>query len=313
MIEEREYAVEKFDFDKRPCSYSSLKHILRSPLHFSHYRFHRKPPTAAMEFGNIVDCLLLTPEKFDSKYHKSISKEDHPDALFTVADLNAFIEGPKGKDTKPQLIEIALSLDPKVEIWDVIKRADDNKAEGKTLVTAEQMEAAEAIVHNIKTNPKTKWLLDATHTTQRRLEWKDKKTGLKVIAYLDGEADRGRTPIIWDLKLTADASENKYPRQAADMLYHLQAGTYTTGYIRKTGKFADFYQIVAESKPPYAVNCYKCESDFVDIGKHLYRNGLDRVRYCIDNDSFDAGYDFLDTLGYSDLDLPGYIKKQHED
>jgi len=123
---------------------------------------------------------------------------------------------------------------------------------------------------------------------------------------LDGEAEKEEKAIIWDLKCTTDASLEGWMKQAFNMGYHLQSGTYWTGYARKTGKFADFYHIVCEVNEPYAVNCFRADNDFMELGKKHFREAMDRVKYCIGNDCFDQGYEFLDDKGYSILPLHSF-------
>src|SRR5688572_24914068 len=71
METEKLFPATSFDFAKRPLSYSTLKHILTSPLHFSdnwHYGKGRKK-TDELFFGSLMDDMLFTTkEEFDKKY-----------------------------------------------------------------------------------------------------------------------------------------------------------------------------------------------------------------------------------------------------
>ena len=267
-----------------------------------------------MLLGNIVDCLLLTPEEFDKKYIVEFDKSKHEDALKTVSDMLQFLglEKQPAKSKKADLISMCKEQDHKVKIFDEIALEHYQGMGDRTEVTIEQYQTAEAICEAIKTNPKTKWLYESTTQTQVKITYVDKKTGLRVIMYLDAVSEHEGKAIVWDLKTTTNASEDRYPRQAADLYYHLQSAMYCLGYFRKKFVFPDFYQVVAETKPPYAVNTYKASQDFLEAGKQLYRNNIDKVKYCIDNDCFDKGYDFLDELGWDELDLPGYLKKKFD-
>lgn len=276
MSEVKIYPASDFDFKKRPVSYSTMKHILKSPLHFSYNWTHRKPPTKAMIFGNLVDCLLFQPELYEKKY-------------FIMPDINRRTN--KGK------AEYALLMEEMAE-------------EKQTAVTAEDIERAKKIVESIKTNPKTRWLYEATISVQRKLLWTDSKTKIPLIGYLDAEAEKESKAIIWDLKVTTDASEEAWIKQAFNFDLHVQAGTYWRGYAQNTGKFADFYHVVAEDKEPFAVNCFLADSKFMELGKQQYRKALDKIKSCIDNDTFDEGYEFLNETGYSGLTLPGWALKQ---
>ena len=65
-------------------------------------------------------------------------------------------------------------------------------------------------------------------------------------------------------------------------------------------------------KPPYAVNCFRAVGSFVAAGKYDYRKTLDAVKYCMDNDTFAEGYEFLDQIGYSFMDIPVWAKKKYD-
>jgi hypothetical protein len=267
------FPASSFDFEARPLSYSSLKHILRSPLHFSNYRTQPKKKTAALIQGDVTDGYLFIDEKtFKNKYGVMPS--------FT---------GTGSKAAKEEFLK---------------------NNPGVNWVKQEVMDNAIAMGDMVKTNPKSAWLYEATTEVQKRLTWRDPKTGLPLIGYLDAVAEKDGKPVLWDLKTTTDASGDKYARDADNFAYWLQAYAYIYAYARKTGIFCDFYQIVVESSAPYAVNTFRCSSDFIELGKQQYRKALDRVKFCIDNDCFNAGYDFMDFTGYDELDLPYYTKKR---
>ena len=105
--------------------------------------------------------------------------------------------------------------------------------------------------------------------------------------------------------------QDGWTRQAFNMGYHIQFGAYWEGYIRKTGNLnVEMMHVVCEDKEPFCVNTFKANSTFLDLGKQKFREGIDRVAYCIENDCFDQGYEFLDDVGYDQLTLPGWALKQ---
>jgi len=275
MSDTKLYPASGFDFKKRPVSYSTMKHILKSPLHFSYNWYEKKAPTPAMIFGNLVDCLLLQPERFKDR----------------------FVFGPEvKKSTKEGRV-----------IWESFMETEI--ANKQSVIKEEDVEKAKKVVEVVKTNPKTQWLYEATNSVQKKLTWTDKKTGIPLIGYLDADAEKNKKAIIWDLKITTDASEEGWMKQAFNMDYHIQAGTYWRGYAQNTGKFPDFYHIVCEDKEPFAVNTFLASNRFLALGKQQYRNALDRIKHCVDKDCFDMGYEFLNEIGYSQLDLPSWALK----
>ncbi len=272
------YAASKFDFAKRPLSYSRLKHMLTSPLHFAFNWFEPFYETEALIFGRLVDVLLFTPDDYDKQ--------------FVIMSKFSGTGSVKAR-----------------EQW------KENNV-GKSFIEEDDVERAKAIVEAVKTNKKTSWLWESTTSTQEKVYWTDQKTGLRCVMVLDARATKDDKPVIWDFKTSIDASKEEYPRQAVKFDYPLQAGTYIIGdTMDKRVKgievvYPDFYQIVAEKTEPFAVNTFRASNDFIELGKNQFRTAMDRVKFCIDNDCFWMGYEFLDMIGYDEMDLPGWMKQK---
>lgn len=266
------YPASSFDFEARPLSYSSLKHILTSPLHFADNWHHGKSrkKTDDLFFGSLVDDLLFFPDEFNKKY----------------------------------------TVKPKFEGTGARTREKEWKDENKSMqfATNEQIREAKIMAENIKTNPITKWLYEATTAIQQTMIYTDKKTGLKFICKMDSVAEfKGRT-IIWDLKTAADASNEQYQKDASKWGYPLQGHMYCNAYIRKSGKFPEFYNIVAEKGDPYAVNNFRADATFMQVGKKQFEIAVERILYCMEHDCFNQGYEFMNIQGYNILSVPYYEK-----
>lgn len=276
------FAREVFDFEERPLSYSTLKHMNKTPLHFSINWFSKdikKKQTKAMLFGSVVDCLLTQPDQFDSKYVEFVKFKG------------------KGSTEKNE------------------KALEEFSSAGLTIMPEGMKKAAEFIISNLKSNPKTSWLINSTHTTQRKVNWTDRKTGLKLVIYLDGDGEYEDKPIVWDLKGVSKsglASQALWNRHAMSMDYHLQAAMSELSYYLKTGIWPDFYHIVYEMEPPYAVNSFKADRNFLLAGRQDYRNALDRVKYCIEKDTFGQGYEFMCEEKFDSLELPAYLRNKYD-
>lgn len=264
------------DFKKRPLSYSSMKHFQQSPAHFIEYLTGEKVVKPAYTLGNYVDCMLFDGEEEVKK---------------------RFIVKPKfsGKGSVAEK-----------EKWE----AENEK---KTWITEEDEEKGKLMVKALKANPLSKRIIDHTSVTQEKLIWTDKATGFPIIQYTDGrgefEDDGKKRPFIWDLKTTVDASHDKFSRDAYNYGYHLQAGIYLEGYMRKDYSFPEFYHVVVEKSAPFGVNVFLASSDFITLGKQQCRHILDEIAYCIKEDKFNESYEFRASNGlYNMLDLPGYAK-----
>lgn len=268
------------NFQKRPLSYSSMKHFEQSPAHFIEYLTGERVVKEAYALGNFVDCMLFDGEEEVKK---------------------RFVIKPKFGRKKEDLEEKAK--------WEV-------ENEKKTWIKEEVKEQGLLMVEALQNNPLSKRIIDHTSVTQEKIVWADKKTGLPIIQYTDGrgefEDDNGRKrPFIWDLKTTIDASDDKFSRDAYNYGYHLQAGIYLEGYVRKNYTFPEFYHVVVEKTPPFGVNVFLASSDFITLGKQQCRKILDEIAYCIKEDKFNESYEFRASNGlYNTLDLPGYAKQK---
>ena len=55
-------------FKMKGYSFSAMKELFKSPLHFWKYFEIKKPQTPAMILGSCIHCAILEPEKFHEKY-----------------------------------------------------------------------------------------------------------------------------------------------------------------------------------------------------------------------------------------------------
>jgi hypothetical protein len=261
------------DLQKRPLSYSSLCAFAKSPAHFIEYRNAPKFDTPAFLLGGLVDCMLLTPERTEKEY-----------AVAPICDRRT----KEGKEIFSKFME----------------ENGDKKS-----ITADVWANAERIVAAVKKNgPAGKLLLSITQT-QKQITFTDKETGLPIVTKLDmiNEA------LIADLKTTPDASPDEFPRSCWNWDYHLQAGIYTEAVRKTQFKYLDYYILAAEKEPPYACAVFKTTQDFVEAGIRVFHKLLQEFDYVMKNNLWELSYDFRAPLGYYQLDLPYYAKKQTEE
>jgi hypothetical protein len=278
--------ITEFDpqFDTRPLSYSSLKAFQKSPQHFVEYRTTKKEKTAAMEFGNIVDVLILTPDEFAVKYAIMPENLKKP----TSAQVNA---------AKPSPASVQQIL--RYNEW-----CEENK--GKTWICKEDYELAAFLAKKTFENAKAKELLDRVVRTQDKIEWTHKATGLKMIGYKDATGDT----FIMDLKTSADGSPEGYERASYNLGYPIQGGAYLDAEKTLFGRFPDFFHLVVETNSPYNITVYKVDSDFIALGTQMYNDLMQQIKFCAENNLWYMGYEFHSAIGYHSLSIPGYAKNK---
>lgn len=274
--------ITKEFIETRPLSYSSLKAFLKSPKHYVHYISTQKSATPSMEFGSLVDCLLLTPDKFEDKYYV-VEKVDR-----------------RTKEGKAKAEEFDL-LDAKFH---------EENGYSKKRINEEQLAEAKQIVFNVNQDENARDLLNLVTQTQTKIEYVDTETGLPYVGYIDALGEKDGKPIIVELKTCQDASEHEFSRDAFYLHYYLQCAGYLEGIARKKGIFPDFYYLVVETNAPYGVNVIKAPSDYIQYGKEKLRGLFDDFKFCLDNNFFDKSYSFKSLAGYNQLSVPGYIKYQ---
>jgi len=247
-----------------------------------HYRTQNKEPTAAMEFGSAVDCLILTPDQFESKFCAM------PDGLKkpTAAQINA-------KKPSDETLR-------QIEAYNAFMEAN----KGKTWLSQEDLALAKFLAEKTFENEKAKDLLSRVSRTQDRLSWQHKETGFPMIGYKDITGDT----FIADLKTAADGSPDGFMRKAIDFGYHIQAAIYLDGEKTIFGRFPDFYWLVVETSEPYNISVFKATQEFIQYGVQEYEHLMQSIKFCADNNLWHMGYEFHTATGYHSLDLPGYFK-----
>lgn len=272
------------EFDKRPLSYSSLKAFQKSPQHFVEYRLTKPEPSAAMIFGNIIDVLILTPDDYERKY--------------AVMPLDVCKPGANILNAKNP------SADSLVKIQKWTEWSEANK--GKTWISNEDAALAKFLAEKTFNNPKAKELLSRVVRTQDKISWTHKETGLPMIGYKDATGDS----FIMDLKSANDGSPEGYMKNAFNFGYHIQAGAYLDAEQTLHGKFPDFFHLVVETNAPYNISVYKCDKDFIALGKQQYNDLMMQVKFCAENNLWHQGYEFHTATGYHQLDIPGWAKNK---
>lgn len=269
-----------FEYIKsRPLSKSSMKEFRKSPKHYIQYLEKPRIPSDEMILGSMVDCMLLTPDRFKSDFmvYRTINKR-----------TNA------GKEEWAKLVEAA-------------------RVEKKTLVDTGMHETAKIVVDAIYNYKDAEFLLDNIRpsSVQRRVRWKNRETGLPCVGYVDFDSDVEEQIFLVELKTTKDADPDVFLRQAVNLQYYIDVGAYLDAYRVSRYEFPYFIFLVAETRPPFNVSVNFVDSKFADFGREEWIGTLLAFKKCMDNGLWDSGYEFrlMDTGNYFGMKLPGYIKK----
>lgn len=240
--------------DAPGISNSGLSLLARSP---KHYHYHRnsgieREPTPAQEFGTLVHCAILEPEKFEAEYF-NYDSSDKIDRRTTAGKL----------------------------MWEELL----NRNKGKKLVRGDLyrsvLEIREAVMDQIA-------LKDSliTGKAEQSIFWADEQTGVLCKARLDLIDPNGSIGCcIIDLKTTEDARKESFEKSAFNYRYHVQAAYYLHGLNQLGIVSAERFMFVAiEKSPPYEIGIYEIDNLMLELGQKTFRKNLDLYSKCVKED-----------------------------
>lgn len=251
-------------------SRSELWRLRESPEKFRWYQEHPEPPTPTLVFGAAVHKLLLEPDTFDAEF-----------AVAPECDRRT-------KDGR--------------DAYNAFMAASD----GKSIISSADYEKAAEMAQKALETPFVKKLLDGEH--EKPFYWVDDLTGELCKIRVDCISTIGGRPVIVDYKTAADASLDGFTRHALKYGYDFQAGMYCEGIEKTTGKTPRFVFVVQEKEPPYAVNVFDANEEFIQHGKDKMRELLGIYHECkITNNWY--GYMGVDPV-IAELSLPAWAAKE---
>lgn len=269
--------IDQAFIEKRPLSYSALKQFKKSPAHYYEHVTAKKVPTPALIRGGLVDCLLLTPDKFEKEY-------------FILPEINR--RTTEGKAIYEKLL---------------------HENEGKLLISQQDLDEARLIVERVKADKYAANYLNNIVETQRKMIWRNKEFDLPMIGYVDFICDVDGQKFAGEFKTTQDADPNNFERSISRFDYHLQTAVYLDAFKRIGYEFPEMIHIAVETSEPYACSVMMMSHDMIEIGKQELNTLLQHFRYCIDNQKFNEGYNYwlMETKPYYIIEMPKFHKTRH--
>jgi len=252
-----------------------------------------EPNEKHIDFGSIVDCLLLSPDQFESRYA---------------------VTPPTYRDSKEKEKDWTW-LSIHCRDW-----RDARQEEGKEVITPDKLAEAKAAAKVLKDDEQVLYL-NRTSRNQVLItaEYHDESTGIVIpvkmmpdmVPYPDvtPEVDGFRHCII-NLKTTLNAAPGKWAYAVGDNYYHWAAAIHLDGWNAATGENRDTYlHLIQESVPPYEVCKRFLSQEFLEIGRLAYRAALECYCACLKTGEW-PGYlesDFQILDGWSRVDPTGKV------
>ena len=253
-------------------SRSELWKIRESPEKFKYYKENPEEPTPSLVFGQLFHKLALQPETFSEEF-----------AIMPNVDRRT-------KEGKTAWSEF------------------EETAKGKTIISAADYQKATEMCTSLRNAPYVHKLLSGER--EKEFFWTDDLTGEQCKCRADCITETKQTNIIIDLKSALDATTEHFMKDAINYGYDFQAGMYTEGVQKSTGKKHIFVFIVVEKEPPYAVNILQADELFVKRGYDIFRELIGIYHDCKTTDNW---YGYLGKFNViNNLALPAWLAKEIE-
>lgn len=221
-------------------NWSTLKHILRSPLHYRHILETGFSPTPAMQFGTAVHLAVLEPEQFRARY--------------VVAPDFGDMRSSKNRAARDEWIE---------------------ERPGVQTLTLAECERILATAGAVLAHGPARELLSGADVEQG-IEWVDAATGVTCKGRLDAVGPL----YVVDLKTAVSVEPWAFQQRSAKLLYHAQLAFYVDGYKAATGQDRGAAFIAVESADPHDVAVFELGDDALAVGRDVYHQALVQLVEC---------------------------------
>lgn len=150
--------------------------------------------------------------------------------------------------------------------------AFDREHAGKVILAPDDYARALGAIAAVRRHPSAAKLLDGAQVETSAF-WYDGRYKVPCKARFDAR-NHG---LLIDLKSARDASPDGFARQAASLLYHVQAAHYCSASEHVFDESPQaFVFIVVETEPPFLVGCYAVPGNAILAGAHLMNIALSR-------------------------------------
>lgn len=240
---------------------TSLKELKRSALHYR-YRLDNPAESKPLTLGTAAHVAVLEPERFERQF-----------AVWSRRSEAGNLCPRRGQH------------------WETF--VEEN--EGKTILTEDEFEHAQAIAKAVRSDPLAMRYLESgepevtmrwelTSESMMRDPVKVECRGrVDWLTHIDGD------PYLIGLKTARDCRAFVFGASAARIGYHLQWAFYHDGYAAITGLAPKLKEIVVESAPPYDVVVYDITEDLILQGRSEYEALLRHLVDCRARDEW-PGY-----------------------
>lgn len=222
-------------------SATGIKRILQSPMHYKFDRDNPREQTDSMLLGTALHMAILEPDLYAK--HVVVVPEDAPKRP-TAAQLRAAKPSPAAVEA--------------IQFWEKF----DRQAEGKLVLSDEQLQKVEGMAGAVRRHPIHDAML-CDGRPELSLQWLDARLGIPCKCRYDYLRNDG---IALDLKTCTDASPDGFLRSVTQFKYHYQEAHYRNGHEHLFNESPRaFIFIAVENVAPYGCAAYVIEPNAIQF------------------------------------------------
>lgn len=249
-----------------PVSPSSLKEFMRCPGRWKDG--YVSPGSSSLAFGTFLDCLLLTPELFASRF--AVKPSTYKDA--------------KTGEEKPWNGNAGVCKEWLASV------------DGKEVISRHELADVQAARERILKEPDiARFLEQSDRQVYVTAEWHDEATGLVIplrcLIDLAPTKDSEFAKCLGDLKSSRSGALIPFQRQVHQFGWHIQAAFDTDLYTAATGEDRNTWCFVGqENFHPWQPFKRMLSQDFIELGRSEYTRALKNYAACLKHGHW-PGYD----------------------
>jgi hypothetical protein len=239
--------------------------------------------TDALIFGERVHMAVLEAARFRATYAIAPNRNAYPDALQTHEELKEKCRaiGMKVSGSRWELVDrlrevMKCTTGHGIVLWDDIV---EEHTGGREVLSADEMTKIEAISASVMAHHTAAAIF--TVPGHNEVSAFAVHPILKVRMRARFDRFLPKQEMIADLKTSANASPESFPKSIANYGYHRQSAFYLDVLEFATGiKTNQFPHVVVEKEPPYAVAVYLLDDGSLEKGRQEYVQALEQVMKC---------------------------------
>ena len=288
--------------------YRALPEISGSALTTIHndcpaaWRYGEPKASPVLADGIAAHVALLEHQDFAARYYRDIDPAEHPEALDTAKDMQAWLKeaGIKGysNKTKPELIDMILATGEVPLIIDLMREKAAQAAGDAAPLKPAVYDRIDLMRRTVRNSP----LYDEMLTGGRaELSVVRSDSGLKCrFDYLSMDG------AIIDYKTTVTAHPEQFGAQAYKLGYWLKMALQHDLYEAEFGEPPQAVILLAQSKTaPYICQAYQLTDEQLDVGREQYQAAKRLYDRCKETDSWPAYGG-----GVQELFTPGWAARE---